>query len=80
MANTATTTVNQTVAPPHPLKEFWFYFKENKGAVAGLGFIVFISLVAIFADVLAPHSPFEQYRDALLVTPAFQEGGSMTHP
>ena len=23
-------------APPGPLREFWYYFSENKGAVAGL--------------------------------------------
>ena len=23
-------------APPSPLREFWYYFRENAGAVAGL--------------------------------------------
>ena len=67
-------------APPHPLIEFWQYFNENKGAVVGFYFILFISLVAIFADVIAPHSPFEQYRDAILTPPAWQEGGTWTYP
>ncbi len=67
-------------APPHPLIEFWQYFNENKGAVVGLYFILFISLVAIFADVIAPHSPFEQYRDAILTPPAWQDGGTWTYP
>lgn len=60
--------------PDHPLKEFWHYFSENRGAVAGLYFILGAILVAVFADVLAPHSPFEQYRDAILVPPFWQEG------
>ena len=63
-------------APPHPIKEFWMYFSENKGAVLGLCVIVFAILVAIFADFLAPHSPFEQYRDAILQVPAWMDGGS----
>lgn len=63
-------------APPHPLKEFWKYFSENKGAVIGFYFIVFAILVAIFADFLAPHSPFDQYRDALLQPPAWMDGGT----
>ncbi len=63
-------------APPHPLKEFWNYFSENKGAVIGLFFIIFAITVAVFADVLAPHNPFDQYRDALLQPPLWMHGGS----
>jgi dipeptide transport system permease protein len=62
--------------PPHPLKEFWFYFRENKGAVAGLFIIILVILAAIFADVIAPYDPHYQDRDALLVPPAWQDGGS----
>lgn len=36
-------------------KEVWKRFKKNRLAVAGLAFIVFLALVAIFADVIAPH-------------------------
>jgi dipeptide transport system permease protein len=63
-------------APPHPAAEFWHYFRENKGAVAGLAVILAIALVAVLADVVAPHPPNEQYRDALLAPPWWQEGGS----
>ncbi len=62
--------------PDHPVKEFWKYFSENKGAVAGLYFIIIAILVAVFADVLAPHSPFEQFRDAILAPPFWQDGGT----
>ncbi len=57
------------------LIEFWQYFRENRGAVGGLVFFVFICLVAIFADFIAPHGATTQYRDALLVPPVWQEGG-----
>ncbi len=57
------------------LEEFWHYFSENRGAVMGLAFFVFICLVAIFAGVIAPHGPIDQYRDALLKPPAWQQGG-----
>ncbi|MFP8966220.1 dipeptide ABC transporter permease DppC [Pokkaliibacter sp. CJK22405] len=63
--------------PPSPLREFWQYFRTNKGALAGLIFIALIILLAIFAELIAPHSPFEQFRDALLQPPAWQDGGSM---
>lgn len=72
-----TTIISQdNSAPPHPLKEFWKYFSENKGAVVGLYFIIFAIVVAIFADILAPHNPFDQYRDALLQPPFWMDGGS----
>ncbi len=57
------------------LQEFWYYFRENRGAVAGLVIIVSIVLIAILADLIAPHLPTEQYRDHLLQPPAWQEGG-----
>jgi dipeptide transport system permease protein len=62
--------------PPHPLVEFWRYFRLNKGALAGLGVIAALCAVALFAGTLAPHPPDEQYRDALLAPPFWQEGGS----
>jgi dipeptide transport system permease protein len=63
-------------APPHPLVEFWRYFRQNKGALAGLAVIVAMCLVAVFADALAPHPPAEQFRDALLKPPVWQDGGT----
>lgn len=62
------------------LTEFWKYFSENKGAVAGLIFFVCIVLMAIFANFLAPHLPNEQYRDAFLIPPFWQEGGDIRFP
>ncbi len=63
-------------APPHPLREFWSDFSENRGAVAGLAVIVVVAFVAVFADALAPHPPHEQYRDFFLAPPVWQEGGT----
>ena len=62
------------------LVEFWHYFAEKKGAVAGLIVVVALILVAVFADVLAPYAPHEQFRDHLLQPPAWQEGGSWAFP
>ncbi len=70
------TKTNETDTSWIRLKEFWSYFQENKGAVAGLGLVVFVILLALFADIVAPHSPSEQFRDNLLQPPAWQEGGS----
>ncbi len=62
-----------------PLREFWHYFRENRGAVIGLCFFVFVCLVAIFADLIAPHESTQQYRDSLLVPPVWQEGGQWSY-
>lgn len=63
--------------PPGPLRETWAYFRVNRGAVVGLAIVVIVAVVAILADLLAPHPPFEQYRESILVPPAWQEGGSL---
>lgn len=63
-------------APPGPLREFWSSFAENKGAVAGLAIILLMAFVAVFADLITPYSPIEQFRDAFLVPPFWAEGGS----
>ncbi|TIP86524.1 MAG: ABC transporter permease subunit [Mesorhizobium sp.] len=55
--------------------EFWHYYSMNTGAVIGLVVFTALVLVAIFAPLVAPHSPDEQFRDALLAPPAWQEGG-----
>lgn len=61
---------------PSQLREFWYYFRENRGAVFGLWIIALILLLAIFADVIAPYSPSVQFTEHALQPPAWQEGGS----
>jgi dipeptide transport system permease protein len=56
------------------LREFWYYFSFNRGAVIGLVVFIGLVLMAIFAPLLAPHSPIQQYRDALLVPPPWAGG------
>ncbi|MEQ9845814.1 MULTISPECIES: dipeptide ABC transporter permease DppC [Pectobacterium] len=68
--------VNSAPKPMTPLQEFWHYFKRNKGAVVGMAYVVLMLIIAIGANVLAPHAPAEQFRDALLRPPVWQEGGS----
>ncbi|MBG6246821.1 ABC transporter permease subunit [Candidatus Symbiopectobacterium endolongispinus] len=68
--------VDNSPVPMTTLQEFWHYFKRNKGAVVGLVYVVLMLIIAIGANVLAPHAPAEQFRDALLRPPVWQEGGS----
>lgn len=67
-------------APPHPLREFWSYFKENAGAVAGLVVIVVLVLLALSADLVAPHSPVLTNNAVFLKPPFWQQGGSIAYP
>ena len=53
------------------LKEFWYYFSMNSGAVIGLVVFVLLVLVALFAPVVAPFPSDQQFRDALLKPPAW---------
>ena len=57
------------------LAEFWHYFSVNRGAVIGLWVFAILVLIAIFAPLLAPHLPDQQYRDSFLVPPIWNEGG-----
>ena len=68
--------IQEALKPQTPLRQFWHYFSKNKGAVAGLCFIIFILILAILANFIAPHSPAEQFRGSLLVPPVWMEGGS----
>ncbi|MEZ5780018.1 MAG: ABC transporter permease subunit [Paracoccaceae bacterium] len=64
-----------TQARPGRLREFWYYFRENRGAVFGLWVFAAFVVVAIFAPLIAPHSPTQQFRDHLLQPPFWQAGG-----
>ncbi len=67
----------------HPLMttlgEVWASFSENRGAVAGLAVFVALILVAIFAPLIAPWPPDLQNREALLLPPAWVEGGKAAY-
>lgn len=66
-----------SIAPPSPMLELWYDFRRNKGAVVGLALVVLYLVLALFAELIAPYSPIEQYRDAILTPPAWEEGGSL---
>jgi dipeptide transport system permease protein len=67
-------------APPGPLRAFATEFAHNKGAVAGLAVFAVIVLAAIFANLIAPHSPTEQFRAFVRIPPAFLPGGNADFP
>ena len=74
------TGVSAPAEQPTPFREFWRHFSANAGAVAGLVIVVIVLLIAVFAGVLAPHSPVAIDNTAYLKPPAWIEGGSWTYP
>ena len=71
------TTIGRTQpqpAPPGPLLAFWLSFRENRGAVLGLAVVAVIVFVAVFAPLLAPYDPFEQFRGSSKLPPFWVEG------
>jgi len=71
----ATTTEPVASKPTSSLREFWYYFSVNRGAVIGLTVFTILVLLAIFAPLIAPYSPDIQYRDALLKPPIWDANG-----
>ncbi len=65
------------VAGPGTLREFWLTYTQSRGAVIGLALIVVLIVLAIGANVIAPYSPNEQFRDFTLAPPAWHDGGSV---
>jgi dipeptide transport system permease protein len=80
MSLTQTTAVVQPLADPGSLRLFWRSFSENRGAVLGLCVMVTLALLAIFADVIAQHSPIDQFRDHFLTPPIWEAGGDAAFP
>jgi dipeptide transport system permease protein len=62
-----------------PMRQNWRSLRNNTGAMLGLGVLVTLVACAVFAPALAPHDPDWQSPQALLVPPAWSEGGSSTY-
>ncbi|WIY27470.1 ABC transporter permease subunit [Parasedimentitalea psychrophila] len=73
-------TSSNGVTRPGPLREFWYYFRENRGAVFGFWYFVGFVFCAAFAPWLSPYDPTEQFRAFILQPPVWQEGGSWAFP
>lgn len=70
-------TVSTPVKLKTPWQEFWHSFVKHRSAFAGMIVLIILMLIAIFAPLLAPYSPTEQFNDHLLQPPAWHENGSM---
>jgi dipeptide transport system permease protein len=74
---TAVATPAVPAAPmPGSMRLFWRSFAENRGAVLGLAITLLLVVVALLANVIAPHSPIEQFRENFLTPPVWEQGGT----
>ncbi|HTJ06836.1 MAG TPA: ABC transporter permease subunit [Caldimonas sp.] len=75
--STPTTTVATplALAPPSPARELWRDFRRNRGAVIGLVVLGLLVFCAVFADLISPYDPSEQFRDAALRAPSLSPVG-----
>jgi dipeptide transport system permease protein len=64
-------------APPSRWREFWRAYAQNRGAVAGLALVGLLVLLAVGAELIAPHPPNEQYRSFTLAPPFWHPDGSL---
>lgn len=73
MSNTSIVSTTQ-VTMPTPWESFYRSFVSNKGAVLGLIIMLVLVIVALFANVLAPHDPLRLYTGKEQLPPAMFGG------
>ena len=53
-----------------------YTLRKNKGAMVALMVLTILIILAIFAPIITPHSPYKMFGDNLLQPPMWQQGGS----
>lgn len=66
---TATATLKPTVAAPRAGARRWQRALQNRMVLFGGAIVLLMALVALFAPLIAPHSPYEQFTVDQLVPP-----------
>lgn len=80
MTDAALPSVQPISQPLSPRREVWLAMRANKGAMLGLIIIVLLVLGAVFADLIAPHDPTEQFRTHFRWPPVWAESGTWQFP
>jgi peptide/nickel transport system permease protein len=57
----------------------WRRFRANRAALVGLGFIIFIILIAVFADYVSPYDPIEIVSGKRGVAPSWEHPFGWDH-
>jgi dipeptide transport system permease protein len=59
-----------------PWREFLGDFVKNRAALIGVAILGLLVFGAVFAGLITPYSPIEQYREFIRIPPSWQAGGS----
>lgn len=63
-----------------PLAQLWRHFSRQHAAVAGLVLFLSFVLISLLAPLLAPHDPYQQAENLLLLPPSWADGGLVQYP
>jgi len=64
---------------PSPFMQLWLIFRRTPVAMVGFSCFIFLIILAIFAPVLAPHSPIEGQLNMPLLPPAWHIDGDVSY-
>ena len=64
---------------PSPLQHTWIEFKQSHIALLGLWVLAFFVVLVTIGPFIAPFDPLMQNVDSLMIPPAWQANGSITH-
>ncbi len=76
MPDTAAAAIDVASVGPGSWEEFRKAYGQSRGALIGLGLIALLIVLAVGANVIAPHPPNEQFRDFTLTPPAWTATGT----
>lgn len=60
-----------------PLRHLWRNFKSNHLALLGLWVFLFLTVLAMFAPLIAPYGINEQHNNSLILPPSWDDQGSV---
>ncbi len=64
---------------PSPLHNVWLEFKRSHLAVVGLVILGIFCVVAILAPLISPYDPYLQNTNTILLPPAWESNGAVSH-
>ncbi len=59
------------------MRDIWYQFRQNRGAMAGLILVLLIAVVALLAPLLAPFDPTLVFEQSLRQPPLWNEAGNI---
>ena len=64
---------------PSPIRHIWLEFKRSHFALIGFAILLLFCVIAILAPLIAPYDPNVQNTNAILLPPAWEGNGSISH-